>query len=105
MVYVIVAWPHHTHIVHQIRSGKRIVVVRQKPLARANALAAARRSGRPVEEARNKSRRSIRATNFPLKDETSGDRRSCRLDDDVLMVVPPKRLFSSESLAEKRVRN
>jgi hypothetical protein len=46
-----------------------------------------------------------RATNFPLRDETSDDRRSMQLDDDVPMVVPPKRLFSSGSLAAKRVRN
>ena len=51
----------HADILHRIRSGKRIVVVRQKPLARANVLAAVRHRGRPVEEARNKAgHRSVR---------------------------------------------
>ena len=43
----------HADIVHRIRFGKRIVVVRrarQKPLAPANAFAATRRSGGPAEE-------------------------------------------------------
>jgi hypothetical protein len=78
-------------------------VVRQKPFARANAIAAALADDPPKKHAVKQA--IARATNFPLRDETSDDRRSMQLDDDVSMVVPPKRLFSSGSLAEKRVRN
>jgi hypothetical protein len=80
-------------------------VLRQKSLARAKRYrcGAALSDGPPKKHAIKQA--IARATNFPLRDETSGDRRSMQLDDDVPMVVPLKRLFSSGSLAEKRVRN